>query len=727
MENQLQIYYNTKLEKHNIKNSYIYKDFPFDKIYETSKKEASRKKPIFFLHKYFARRTTCNFRLMLLSMLSNNDEDVWDKFYNQCRLSEKENITLLDPFMGGGTTIYEALRLNMSVIGNDLQPISKFVTLAEILPLDEKRLKEDFKELENKVGEKIKKYYKTQCPCCKESADVMYNFHSKIIKYKNNEISLFSSHIISKRGKDYTYVCPNCNEVVTTKCENDFLACPKCESIFNLKDDSNVKNGKIKVENEEISLLNLSRESGYPFESRIIAIEYYCPHCKNHGYKTPTKDDEMLYKKACEKFDSLTNKKIPNIKIPDGYNTRQILNHGYHNFSDLFNKRQLLCLSELLKGIEEIKDEQNKFWFLVTFSGILEMNNMFCRYQANAYKISNMFFNHAYVPICMPTENCVWGTTLGTGTFVKTINKILKGKEFSKNIYDIYADNKHSDKIYNGDRVLFNVANDYNELSKEKPLLTNMDSRNLEYINDKSVDIVLTDPPYSDNIMYSELLDFFHSWIYLSDYARNKLGFNTPLTPKSKEIVVNKAISKDYDNYSSGLESVFKECYRVLKNDGVMAFTYHDRKIDGWKSIYKALINSGFIITAAYPIHSESRTGAHTSSKESIVFDMFLVCNKKNEVCENFNEQNLINKIRNTFDKYIIKLNKINAELTNPDIDNIFISQLISKISCMNLNLEEADEVFERIYNRKDEILANTEINNLVGKRTGWWAESHKK
>ena len=153
-----------------------------------------------------------------------------------------------------------------------------------------------------------------------------------------------------------------------------------------------------------------------------------------------------------------------------------------------------------------------------------------------------------------------------------------------------------------------------------------------------------------------------------------------------------------------------------------MAFTYHDRKIDGWKSIYKALINSGFIITAAYPIHSESRTGAHTSSKESIVFDMFLVCNKKNEVCENF-----INKIRNTFDKYIIKLNKINAELTNPDIDNIFISQLISKISCMNLNLEEADEVFERIYNRKDEILANTEINNLVGKRTGWWAESHKK
>ena len=57
------------LKKHKLNESYIYYDFPFDNIYETSRKEASRKKPIFFIHKYFARRTTCNFRLMLLSML----------------------------------------------------------------------------------------------------------------------------------------------------------------------------------------------------------------------------------------------------------------------------------------------------------------------------------------------------------------------------------------------------------------------------------------------------------------------------------------------------------------------------------------------------------------------------------------------------------------------------------------------------------------------------------
>lgn len=55
----------------------------------------------------------------------------------------------------------------------------------------------------------------------------------------------------------------------------------------------------------------------------------------------------------------------------------------------------------LLKAINEIDDKDIKFWFQLAFSGMLEMNNMFCRYQANAYKICNIFFNHAYVPITM--------------------------------------------------------------------------------------------------------------------------------------------------------------------------------------------------------------------------------------------------------------------------------------------------------------------------------------
>ena len=354
------------------------------------------------------------------------------------------------------------------------------------------------------------------------------------------------------------------------------------------------------------------------------------------------------------------------------------------------------------------------------------MNNMFCRYQANATKISNIFFNHAYVPIPMPTENCVWGTTLGTGTFLKAINKIIKGKEFSKNIYDIYSHETKSEKVYSNDKVLFNNTDEYKNLSQELPFINCSNSENLEYISDKSIDIILTDPPYSDNVMYSELLDFFHSWLHLSKYAQDCLGFEEELTPKEKEIVVNKFKNKTQDTYSDGLKSVWLECKRVLKDDGVMVFTYHDKNIDGWKSIYKSLIDSGFQISVTYPIHSESRTGAHTSSKESIAFDMFLVCNKKHKNIDLSNEQILDNVMEKLMDR-IKRLNTINAELTKPDIMNMFVSLLISNISLCEKDSNDGIARFNKLYEDNKELLNNLEVSHLVTKRTGWWAKLHQE
>ncbi len=713
------------LKRHRLNESYIYYDFPFDKIYETSRKEASRKKPIFFIHKYFARRTTCNFRLMLLSMLSDKNDDVWSNFYSQCKLKSEDNVKILDPFMGGGTTIYESLRLNASVIGNDLQPISKMVTLAEILPINKKSLIYDLKLLEEKVGNRIRDYYKTECPHCHKTADVMYNFHTKILKTEKEKIRLFSSHIIAIKNKDYIYVCPECFEVVSSKKNaDDELICPKCHSILNDINDSNVKSGFVSIDGKKTSLMSLKNKYGYPFATEIVAIEYYCPHCKSHDYKSPTKQDIELYLKACADFES-DHKKIPNTEIPNGYNTNQIINHGYTKFSDLYNKRQLLCLSILLDEIDNMENEENKFWFTVAFSGILENNNMFCRYQANATKLSNIFFKHAYVPICTPTENCVWGTTLGTGTFKKTINKIIKGKEFSENIYDIYADSLRSDKIYSNDVVLFDNAATYEELSVNKPYIDCSNSEDLGYIEDRNIDIILTDPPYSGNVMYSELLDFFHSWLYLSNYAKKNLNFTTPLTPKSDEIVVNKFQNKNHESYSNGLKNVYTECYRVLKDDGIMALTYHDKDIDGWKSIYKSLVDSGFQITTTYPIHSESRTGAHTSRKESIAFDMFLVCNKKNANA-NMNDFEIIDLVMKKLTANIKRLNSINAELTKPDIINMYVALLLSVISTCENDSQKGCERFEKLYDDNDKLLDNLEITNLVTKRTGWWSELHK-
>ena len=166
------------------------------------------------------------------------------------------------------------------------------------------------------------------------------------------------------------------------------LACHVCVWVLKLYTCPDCGEKRVLLENEP--------ETGYPFATDIVAIEYYCPHCKAHDYKTPDINDLELFKKAKQDFAKLEKElPIPDQTIREGYNTNQILNHGYKRFRDLFNERQLLCLGLLLQAINEVENKDVQLWLQLAFSGMLEMNNMFCRYQQNAYKICNIFFNHA--------------------------------------------------------------------------------------------------------------------------------------------------------------------------------------------------------------------------------------------------------------------------------------------------------------------------------------------
>ncbi|MCZ4143014.1 hypothetical protein BZG17_35040, partial [Escherichia coli] len=101
----------------------------------------------------------------------------------------------------------------------------------------------------------------------------------------------------------------------------------------------------------------------------IVAQEYYCPHCKSHNYKEVTTKDLELCNKASKDYELLQESlPIPFQEIPIGYNTQQMLNHGYVTFKDMFTQTQLLCLGLLLKEIESLKDEDVKYWLLLAFS-----------------------------------------------------------------------------------------------------------------------------------------------------------------------------------------------------------------------------------------------------------------------------------------------------------------------------------------------------------------------
>lgn len=730
-----------KLNIKNMEKPALLRDLPFDKVYHAARKEASRKKPAFFIHKYFARRITLNFRMMLLGVLLPYECDIYEHLYDSFDNTNLEEFTIIDPFMGGGTTLFEASRLNTKVIGSDLQPLSKFVSKALIESMDVEKVLYGKRELEKKIKSEIQQYYKTECPECHKEADIMYTFHVKKaqLKHSKKEVKLFTSFVLAQKKGIFTLVCPVCGEVFEHDFKNNGNAkCPTCSNIIKNPKDGYVKQGKYFSDDYKngISLTDFDSSSGYPFKTDLIAMEYHCPHCNSHGYKKTEIKDIELYEKACDVYDEIKDSlPIPQQDIPIGYNTNQIRNHGYTMFKELFNKRQLLCLGLLLDSINEIEDKEIQFWMQLAFSGMLEMNNMFCRYQSNAFKISNIFFNHAYVPITMPVENNVWGTKLGTGNFEKTLNKIIRGKKFCNEIYDISTIDKNgkkeTKKMPSYEIVSEHSVDNYNDLKVGNPLLLCKDSSNLKEIPDESVNLVLTDPPYGSNLMYSELIDFFHVWNKMSTLS-SELGFIDEVSPKNKEIIVNEVRNKTQQDYEMGLTSVFKEMNRILKHNGFLIFSFHDKNLDSWVSVINSIYKSGFYLVKSYPLHSETRTGAHTSNKNSIALDIMLICKKKNSN-ENANSVKYDSKyiIKETFcktEEFVTRLQNINAEITIPDIENIYISQFFCKLTECLINYNEFEEaILEDLKESISEIDKYFNKYNIKHKRNGWWSELYKE
>jgi putative DNA methylase len=122
-----------------------------------------------------------------------------------------------------------------------------------------------------------------------------------------------------------------------------------------------------------------------------------------------------------------------------------------------------------------------------------------------------------------------------------------------------------------------------------------------------SVGLIITDPPFMDNVHYSELADFFHAWLKgINPFA----GYptDTGSTRSSREVQ-----SARPDAFRVAIEAVWKECCRVMRSDGLLAFTFHQARVDAWKVLMLALRNSGFQVTAVQPIKAEMSTSVTKS------------------------------------------------------------------------------------------------------------------
>jgi putative DNA methylase len=168
---------------------------------------------------------------------------------------------------------------------------------------------------------------------------------------------------------------------------------------------------------------------------------------------------------------------------------------------------------------------------------------------------------------------------------------------------------------------------------------------------DASVDAVVTDPPYYDNVMYAECSDYFYVWLKRSLRDTWPEFTDLALTDKQNEAVANPSLFKDVAapahrgrrqpgagktaakladaHYEDLLRQSFQEAHRVLKDNGVLTVMFTHKRVDAWDTLGAALLDAGFSIDASWPIHTESEHSLHQAKKNAAASTIFLACRKR--------------------------------------------------------------------------------------------------
>ncbi|MCX7682031.1 MAG: DNA methyltransferase [Anaerolineae bacterium] len=596
--------------------------------------EGNSKKPVYQMHKWWARRLGSVFRMLTLATFAQEDEPevtLWHKFCNGADLQGK---IVLDPFMGGGTTVVEALRLGCKVIGVDINPVAWFITKKEVEPVDLDALDAAFDALEQTVGRQIQAYYRTTCPRGHD-ADVMYYFWVKIAHCARcgAKVRLFPNYELSRRDHVNVCFCPACLQIIETAGYDPSTQCPDCGKVFDPRRGVSGRGVfRCPACGEHQKLLDAIACEGGALALELHALEAYCLEC-GRFFKRVDADDLARWELAKAEFERRKESLLfPRQAIPvEGRSDPRPVNHGYTHFWQMFNERQLLCLSMLLERILDIPVQNIRELMLLAFSDCLDANNMFCKYEIAWHKVSLFFGLHAYHPIERPAENNVWGTVFGRGTFTRCFEKVRRAKVYCQRPYERLVDlrGKRYTKWTGGERIAGYLVDSFDQLvaTDQAVLLRCQSAEDLSFLPDQSVDAIITDPPYFDNVQYSELADFFYVWLRLA-LKDSYPWFQPELSGRPDEIVQNEKLGKTTAFFKEGLQRIFAACHRVLKDDGLLVFTFHHNQRWAWEGMAQLLLDAGFYVSATPVVRSEGKSGFH-SSKGNIRYDCVLVCRKQ--------------------------------------------------------------------------------------------------
>lgn len=363
------------------------------------------------------------------------------------------------------------------------------------------------------------------------------------------------------------YVCPNCNtelvfwdiavDKVNAKVKEHFN-CSYCNKELTKKDLEKLWITKI----DKVNSTNVVQVKQVP-----VQINYKVG--KKRFDKKPDEYDLDLI----NKIDALEIPYwYPTNVLPEGYNTEQPKkSHGFTNVHHFFVKRNLYVLA----------------------------------------KIYDMSIGNPYI-LCLIGDMLPRASKMHKIAISRINSKLSKTAGILTGTYYIPSNSIAYSLI---EMLKSRVADVENYISKtnykNNCIISSQSTTDMKNINDNKIDYIFTDPPFGENLMYSELNFLWEAWLKV--FTNNK-----------SEAIMNKVQRKGLIEYQTLMEQCFKENYRILKPGRWMTVEFHNSQNRVWNSIQEAILKAGFIIANVKTLDKKQGSFKQVTTTTAVKQDLIL-------------------------------------------------------------------------------------------------------
>lgn len=471
-----------------------------------------------------------------------------------------KNDIVLDGFCGTGTTGVAASRSNRFAILADLSPIATFIAENQNHKINALDLALAVRDIELKVKDLSRELYR-----------VNVNGKDREINY-----TIWSD----------AFQCPFCKkeyfyfDKFVDFDKNLILENVKCSNCNASIDHNNET--KLFIEQFDEAL---NKSIKVPLQKPVL-ISYF--EGKTKKYKIANDDDLVL-------IDNIQNQKFTNW-IPSnpimfigenfGDQWRAGYHKGYTHTHHFYTKRNIICLSYLYNEIQKYEEKTGLYQSLMfIFTSLYSRSHRMNRY--------------------IPKHGRHVGPLSGT--------LYMSSLQVELNVVNIFKDKAKS------------IISALSSLKSDTTFISTQSVTDLaKIIPDDSIDYIFTDPPFGDNLPYSELNFIMEDWLRI--HTNNK-----------SEAIINAKQSKSINEYNVLMNEAFKEYFRLLKPNRWITVVFHNSQSKVWTSIQEAITKAGFIISSVSVLDKKKGTTKQLSYNGAVKNDLVISAFKpKKKFTNNF-------------------------------------------------------------------------------------------